>query len=152
MEKIAGGDMKYWWVRFTGGAEPPHARRGRGGQSVLSKGWNAGCKQEGQKQSSDAGNVFPNAALEYGGRIRERGRVSLWPGVEAYWEGAPVNSRPAPPPAPFIWGVFYMRLVSVGSCVLQNLDLSPAGLRCEATAQPSFLSQLGARLPVQDGR
>lgn len=49
-----------------------------------------------------------------------------------------------------------MRLMSVVSCVLQNgpvnLDLSPAGLCCEATAQPSFLSQLGARLLVQDGR
>lgn len=107
------------------------------------------------------GNCFPNAALKCGTRgcgIRERGQVSPCgrglgrsPGKQSS-----CSPSPEPPPALFIWAAFYMRLMSVGSCVPQkgpeNLDLSPALFCCEATAQPSFLSQPGARLPAQDGR
>lgn len=66
---------------------------GGGDQAVLSK---ERWMQTGRTETIERfGNCFPNAALEYGtsvGRMRERGHVSLWPGVEAYWEGAPVNS------------------------------------------------------------
>lgn len=69
----------------------------------------------------------------------------------------PCSPSPEPPPRLFIWATFLMRLMSEGSCVPQKgsetLDLSPALFCCrEATAQPSFLPQLGARLPAQDGR
>lgn len=107
--------------------------------------------------------LFPER--EYGTRgcrIRVKGRVSPWTRVERGLGCSPskqFSGSPSlePPPSSSLFGVRFI----CSSCLWdpvslrkagENLDLSPTLLCCEATAQPSFLSQHGARLPAQDGR